>query len=199
MRILADKLAKFVVHTGVVLEDEFDMYQYGLQTGLEMTTCFAAGMCIAIYMHLIPEFLIFITSFIFLRTYAGGLHSENFWSCFLCSVSSQTMILLINKLSHISIMFSWISIAICSIAVIYLSPVANLNREYEEIEKKYFRKKVSEVIQCILLFALLCTILGKEKYMSLIAFTMLLTLGSQYLGKIKYKMQIRRILSGNNS
>lgn len=96
MKWLSEKLTNYVIKTGVVSKELYAVYQYGFQIGLEMFCCFTACFIIAIYLHIISEFIIFTGIFIMLRTYAGGIHLNCFGSCLICSVVVQTVALLIS-------------------------------------------------------------------------------------------------------
>lgn len=74
MKCLSEKLTDYVVKTGVVSEESYAIYQYGFQIGIEMMSCFLVCFGIAVYLRMIPEFLVFTGSFMLLRTYAGGVH-----------------------------------------------------------------------------------------------------------------------------
>lgn len=187
MKKLADKLADFIVQEGAIPEQAYAVYQYGFQIGLEMLLCFFICLIISLYINMIPESIIFMTIFILLRTYAGGLHMDNFISCLLCSAVVQSSALLLNRYYQFSIIQAWIIIACCSVVIIWLSPVESINRILEDIEKKYFRERTKKILLGIFLFAAFCTVVGLGKYVSLIAEIMIIVLVSQYIGKIKYK------------
>ena len=81
MKCLSEKLTDYIIKTGVVSEESYAIYQYGFQIGIEMLSCFLVCFGIAIYLHMIPEFLVFTGSFMLLRTYTGGLHLNSFTRC----------------------------------------------------------------------------------------------------------------------
>lgn len=191
MQVLADKLANFVVRSGVVPEQAYVVFQYGFQIGIEMGFCFVVSFCIALFLHMLPEFLVFITIFILLRTYAGGLHMESFVACFLCSVIVQTAALVLSSLYHLPLMGAWVIIVSCSSLILWLSPVDNVNRELEEIEKAHFKKVTLKIVIGIWLFSGGCTIFQAEEWVSLVALTILIVLCSQFIGIIKYKIEKR--------
>lgn len=193
MKALADKLTHYVIRSGAVPEQAYEIYQYGFQIGIEMSVCFIISLGIAVYLHMIPEFIVFITVFILLRTYGGGLHMESFWTCVLCSVIVQTAALLFSSWYQFPLLWAWSIIFICSGMILWLSPVENYNRELEEIEKRHCRKVTLKVIIGIVLFSWYCMVVKDEKMVSLIAVTLLVVLGSQYAGKIKYTIQRRSI------
>ena len=82
MKRLSEKLTAYVINAGVVSEELYAVYQYGFQIGLEMLCCFAFCLGIAIYLHMILQFIVFTGIFMLLRTYAGGIHLNSFGACF---------------------------------------------------------------------------------------------------------------------
>ena len=132
MKWLSEKMTEYVVETGVVSKELYAVYQYGFQIGLEMLSCFSVCLLIAIYLQIIPEFLIITGIFILLRTYAGGVHLDSFGACFICSVIVQTATLLIGIKYPMPIKCAWFIIALNAILIYKLSPVESTNRERSE-------------------------------------------------------------------
>ena len=112
MKQLSEKIAKYVIKTGVVSPELYVVYQYGFQIGLEMLCCFVTCLSIAIYMHMIPEFAIFTGIFMLLRTYAGGVHLNSFGSCFICSVTVQTIAMYFNSKYKFTVGTAWLLILV---------------------------------------------------------------------------------------
>lgn len=191
MKWLSKKITEYVIDTGVVSKELYAVYQYGFQIGLEMFCCFLACLLIAIYLKLIPEFLIITGIFMLLRTYAGGVHLDRFSACFICSVIVQTAILLIGIKCPMPINCAWFIIALNSILIYKFSPVESINRELNKEEKDHCRKVTIKIIIGIFLFASCCTIGAQYKITSLIAITMSIVLLSQCLGIIKFKLDKR--------
>lgn len=188
MRWISGKITEYVIETGVVSKELYAVYQYGFQIGLEMFCCLSVCLLIAIYLHLIPDFLIITGIFILLRTYAGGVHLDSFGACFICSVIVQTATLLIGIKYPMPIKYAWLIIALNSILIYKLSPVENINRELDKEEKEHCRKVTLKIIIVILIIAGFCTIRSIYKITSLIAITMAIVLLSQCLGIIKFKL-----------
>lgn len=188
MKWLSEKLTDYVIKTGVASKELYAVYQYGFQIGLEMFFCFMTCFVIAIYLHIISEFIIFTGIFILLRTYAGGVHLNSFGLCFICSVVVQTATLLIGINYPISMRHAWFIIALNSILIYKLSPVESINRELDKEEKEHCRKVTLKIIISILIIAGFCTIRSIYKITSLIAITMAIVLLSQCLGIIKFKL-----------
>ena len=189
MKHLSEKITDFIVKAGAISEKSYAVYQYGFQIGLEMLSCFLVCFSIAIYLRMIPEFVVLTFVFMLLRTYAGGVHLKSFSGCFICSVLVQTVILKISGQYMFPIIGSWLCIIMGLILILFLAPVENINRELDEGEKKHCKKVIGKIVIGIILFALFCTFSGFHKIISLIVLTVLVVLISQYIGILKYKIE----------
>ena len=192
MERLSEKLTDYIIKTGVVSEESYAIYKYGFQIGIEMLSCFLVCLGIAIYLRMIPEFLVFTGSFMLLRTYAGGLHLNSFTRCFICSVFVQTLVLLISKQCTILLPIAWVIIFCGSILIWENAPVETVNRELDTDEKAHCKKVTVKVLSGIMAFALACMLCGMDNMVSLIAVTILVVLISQYIGMEKYKIEKNR-------
>ena len=192
MRRLSEKITRYVINAGAVSEELYAVYQYGFQIGLEMLICLFVCMSIAIYLHMIPEFIVSTGIFMFLRTYAGGVHLSSFKACFTCSVIVQVMILYINNKYPLELFGAWEIILIGSICIWKLSPVENINHELEREEREHCRKVTGKILGIILVATGYCTVLGMKKYISLSALTILTVFISQCIGVIKYIVEKRK-------
>lgn len=192
MKHISEKLTKYVVKAGAVSEEYYAIYQYGFQIGLEMLCCFIACLAIGIYLHMIPEFIVYTGIFILLRTYAGGIHLNSFSSCFVCSVTVQTCAFLTNRVYRLPLMGAWAVIAVSNLFIWKYAPVENVNRELDSKEKKLCKKRTMKIIVGILIAALFFTFGGKEEMVSFIALTVFIVLISQWMGIWKYKIEKNR-------
>lgn len=188
MWYLSKKITDYVLKMSAISSELYEVYQYGFQIGLEMFCCFSVCLLIAIYLQIIPEFLIITGIFILLRTYAGGVHLDSFGACFICSVIVQTATLLIGIKCPMPIKCAWFIIALNSILIYKFSPVESINRELDKEEKEHCRKVTLKIIIGILIITGCCTIRNIYKIISLIAITMSIVLLSQCLGIIKFKL-----------
>ena len=74
MKYFSEKLTGYIVKSGAVPEESYEIYQYGFQIGLEMLSCLLACFGIAVYLHMIPEFAVVTGIFMMLRSFVGGVH-----------------------------------------------------------------------------------------------------------------------------
>ena len=74
MKYFSEKLTSYIVKSGAVPEESYEIYQYGFQIGLEMLSCLLACFGIAVYLHMIPEFAVVTGIFMMLRSFVGGVY-----------------------------------------------------------------------------------------------------------------------------
>ncbi len=192
MEKVAEKLADFVCKYAEDSEENYSIYKYGFEIGLEMLFCFAVSAIISVYMNMGKEFLIFIIIFIPIRTYAGGLHMQNFRSCFFLSCLIQVGVLMLSEIVSIPLLISWLLIAVSMITLLMIAPVPTINRQIDILESKYLTKKIKFIFLLIVLVNVILTFLSYVNYISLIAMTMIVVLLSAIAGKIKYHYEVSK-------
>lgn len=192
MKYLSEKITDYVIKTGVVSSGSYSLYQYGFQIGLEMLFSLVVCLGVAIYLHMIPEFVVFTGIFMLLRTYAGGMHLNSFGACLTCSVTVQTLTLLIDSKFKFTVTNAWFIILVSAILILKAAPVESINRELDSDEKVHCKKVSMKILAGIIIFAGCCTVGGVKDTVSLIALTVLLVLISQYVGMIKFKIEKRK-------
>ena len=183
MKYFSEKLTSYIVKSGAVPEESYEIYQYGFQIGLEMLSC--------LYLHMIPEFAVVTGIFMMLRSFVGGVHLNSFDACFMCSVTVQTLVLVVNRLYTQPLNLAWGIIVLSSVLIWNMAPVQSINRELDADEKKHCRKVAVKIIVGIYVFAGICTLTGMNAIVSLVAVTMAAVLISQYIGVVKYKIEKR--------
>ena len=156
-----------------------------------MLCCFVVCLSIAIYLHMIPEFIVFTGIFMLLRTYAGGVHLNSFGGCFICSVVVQTVSLFIGNKYQFSVGNAWSIILISAVLIWKFAPVESISRELDRDEMEHCKKVTLKIIIGILSFAGVCTFVSNSEIVSLIALTVMVVFVSQCIGIIKYKVEKR--------
>ncbi|MCM1286873.1 MAG: accessory gene regulator B family protein [Clostridium sp.] len=86
MYSLADKITNYIVDKGVIDKEDYNMYHYGFQTGIELLLCLGTGLVIACILNIFWEFIVVLSVLLPLRAYICGIHMKKFSTCFFCSV-----------------------------------------------------------------------------------------------------------------
>ena len=74
MERIAGSLTNLMIENGAVREEDRELYQFGFQMGMEMTLCLIVTLVCALYLHLLPEYLLFSAVFIPIRSYLSLIH-----------------------------------------------------------------------------------------------------------------------------
>lgn len=195
MHRLAIKLTDYILDKGAIGEESYEIYRFGFQTAMEMGSCIIVSMAIALKMHMLLEYVIFLSIFILVRSYAGGLHLDSFWACFVCSCIVQSGVLLIAKNYELSRNASFLVILGAIIAIKIIRPVEHINRPLEQSAKKYFQKKLNVILCGIFLISMVLFGMKIDKYLSLSALTMIVIVASMIIGKWKQKYDNKKLIS----
>ena len=95
MEKIAKKLTDYYMRKGLINEKDTAIYQFGWQVSIEILISIIESIGIALYLKMFPEMIFLSGIFIPLRTWAGGVHLDRYWKCFVCSV----MVLVVGLVS----------------------------------------------------------------------------------------------------
>ena len=187
-KLIYDKLSK----SGVISEEdqyERECIQYGLEITLSSLLGYILVFIISFIMNCIPEGMIFLLVFVFLRQFSGGYHADTYLRCNLTfSLSYLAVILLSQYTAKILISHKELCILIFGLELILLSitaPVENRNKPIESVRRFYLYKLIS----CLLFLSFaVCGSLTAKAYpriSALIFYTLTLVCVLSVWGMIK--------------
>lgn len=81
----AKRICRFLVCTGVVSQEESELYEYGLFLLISRAAFFILVCTLGQLCDLFWECILFYLHFSLLRGYAGGVHASREWVCLLCT------------------------------------------------------------------------------------------------------------------
>ena len=146
MRKVAKLLTDYVIKKSMVDEADREVYEYGFVITLEVGLFLVASLFIALKLDMVLEGIFFFVIFSPLRSYAGGLHLEKFWICFVLSCLTYITTLLVVKNLCLHEFVSLIVLFALEVFVYVLYPVENRNREINEEENKCFKIKLMKYL-----------------------------------------------------
>lgn len=126
MEKIAKKLADYVIQKGTIEEEEREIYEYGFSIATEVLLCILFCFSTSMILHTFIEGILFFVIFIPLRSYAGGLHLSNYWSCFSLSCLTFFIIMILGKYLEFPIYIALIIFVLLEIVVYNLYPVENI-------------------------------------------------------------------------
>lgn len=189
MEKLAHLLTGYIIRKGMADESQSETYEYGFLIALEALLSIIISAAIAIQMDMILECILFFVIFIPIRVYAGGLHFNKYLLCLICSVLTLLMVLSIVKYTELDGGYSMIISGIMLMMIINLSPVDNVNRDVDETEQSYFKKKLTVFVVLDAASVVILYLCSVKEILFLIALTLSLIVFTMMLGKVKYRVE----------
>lgn len=180
-------LARYAYKKGSMPSATFETYVYAAQVALEMLLGILANIAIALFLNMKLEVVVFFFIFCILRSYAGGLHLDKFSHCFLFSFAVTTGTMLLVKYMNVPLTVSGIMMGGGLIAFWLTKPVNDKNREVNEEEDAYFKRKLRQFLTIILIAYSATVLLSFSSYSFLIALTVDVVYILMILGKWKNK------------
>lgn len=185
MRKITKRLTRYAIQKGIVDKSDMDVYEYGFTITIEVGLFVLFVLFISIYLNMIIEGILFFIIFAPLRSYAGGLHLDKFHFCFILSCLIFLGILMLVRYIYIPIILSFIIFFILEVSVYILYPVENINREVDDGENQYFKKKLKKFLVLDLIIAVMCIALKNDRYILLVMITFLMVVMTMIIGKYK--------------
>lgn len=180
-------LTDYVEKKGVIERKERELYEYGFEIALEASLSFLVCIVLASMLHMVLEGILFFVIFIPMRSFAGGLHLDHYWKCFLLSCATFLAALFLVKFTDIPAAASFLGIMLMMLCIYGMYPVENRNRQVDMEENSYFKKQLIKYLMIDFGITLGCYILEKEKALSLIAVTFGLIAVTMLIGKGRQK------------
>lgn len=180
-------IVHYLVLQGAVDEEDYEVYMYGVQTGLEMLLCIAAGSVMAAGLGLLWEYVVFMSIFCPLRAYAGGIHLRHFATCFVCSCLVIFLILLCVEYYKPMVYAAFIITNIVVAVISCLGDMATAEWVKDSDEKAYVAERRKKIIISAVLLNFAALLFHCEKIVSILMYTVIVVLGSMLLEIIKYR------------
>ena len=189
MKSLARILAEYVFNKGMITKEECQEYEYGFVIAMEKGLSLIISLCIAVLMNAIVEAVLFFIIFIPLRKYAGGLHLSKYSYCLILSCLTFSAVMYISKFLQIDSSIALLLIICMDLLIIVMYPVENINRDVDEKENIFFKKRLERNLLINLVIAMVCILFNKRHYLLVIVGTLVMITSTMYIGKIKYNKE----------
>ena len=121
--------------------EDKELYRYGIQQGLNILLNIITTIIIGALCGMIFPSIIFLLSYMPLRSFCGGYHAKTHMHCYICSIIMITGILLIAKYFTFDIIVYEFLLLISLILIFLLAPIEDRNKALDKDEKRIFRKK----------------------------------------------------------
>lgn len=185
MEHLSTLLTDYILEKEVINKEDYEIYQYGFQIGIEILIFIVVCYIMAIQLHMVGDCTVLLLILFLLRSYVGGIHMDSYIICFLCSCIVVFGTLMIRKYCPLE-PFKATIISLLEVLMMYcMIPVENENRPVDDAEKQMFRRIINRILLGIALVILGGFIVGFYRYLSIITYTLGIIIISMFLGRLK--------------
>lgn len=179
-------LSKKIVESMQIPDEDKELYEYGVIVFLKKILFYVIIFACMVIFKQEMEGLFFLVAFSYLRRNAGGFHCKSFISCFLLSVSSIVVSLLLIRYEVFGILYYRSAFLISQAVLIMMRPVDCENKRVDKEEKDYFYKQekivlgiIDIVILALMFFGLIPIEKSVESAVILVGITSIIAFFSQ--------------------
>lgn len=153
MNQLAQRISSFFVLHSLISSDEQHIYTYCFEIILSSILAWGSVICIAIFTNKVLPTFLYMGGFFIFRSLSGGYHAETHLKCYLLSLTTYILFLLIVHLIPVSNYWiaSIVFIAIASPVLFFLAPVDHKNNPFTNEHKRRLKTKI-RILLLIYLF-----------------------------------------------
>lgn len=180
------RLINLMVENHIILADQKEIYQYGLECLALKFIHYTTYILIAIYFHKLTELIMIYFIFGLIRKNAGGFHANTRLGCYFFSCIMLILFLLINNI-YLNQFILLLTMFICNVVILKYAPVNNGNMKLDESEVKFFKVECRKILFLWDLIFLICVLVRVEKVSNIIAESYIMMLFLLLLGMIKNK------------
>lgn len=152
------RFVDILIQKGICKKKDREIVIYGLKSGVKLLFNMLTTVVLGVIFKQIIESIVFLIFFPLIRTYAGGYHAKSPIVCYFLSSGIVVLLLAIIKYTPANyIFFTSIFLLLIGLFLLFkIAPIDTKAKLFDEVEKKYFRKKVliNLVLECTLILVM---------------------------------------------
>lgn len=166
--------------------EDYDIYEYGVKTMLELGISTITSIIISILYNKFIEGIVVIMIFAIVRSYVGGLHFKSFLFCYLVS---NINIIGCLFLSGLKIDFDIVGIIIYMLLIIIITyafaPVQSESNPLSTKEIEVIKKKIKKILCFLFVVTIYVAVSQNMKWVRIIISSLTMIFVSMIIEKIK--------------
>jgi len=159
--VMTEKITDILVSNEIIIEENSNLYSYGLQQGLLMILNIATILGIGMVLNMVWESIVFLLTFIPLRSNAGGYHAKTQLRCYLYSVVMITVTLMGIKIIPWTGIICIALTLVAGMIIFFLVPVEAVNKPLGQVEKAVYKKRTRFTLVLFVFLVLLFCYIGQ--------------------------------------
>lgn len=149
-----------LVSKGIVPASDSELYEFGLNQlffqAINIVTDVIVGLCFG----MLPQCILFLATFIPMRSYAGGFHAKTPFRCYILSTAILAAALCVIKFLPATALVCLLLAVPSGVVSLYMVPVADANKPLSLKEKSVYRKNFQKVLCVVSIVAFFCFCFG---------------------------------------
>lgn len=137
----ADFLARNFQKNNIITSEQYEICRFGLQQGMMIILNIVSTIIIGFVLKAFWYAILFMILFVPLRSNAGGIHAKTTARCYWYSVIWMIAVLWVVKNAEFNLYACIIPFSISSIIILIFSPIEDINKPLDDIERVVYRKR----------------------------------------------------------
>ena len=159
---IVDRLVVKLIEDGAIEEEDREIYEYGFHNGIIMLVNIVLTVLIGVCMKMFVESILFMISYIPIRTYAGGIHAKTQLRCFIYSNLLVVVILACANILSSNLLALVVLGVIAAGIIICLAPVEDQNKPLDDEEVRVYGKKARRILLADIVLAIVLGLVSFE-------------------------------------
>lgn len=182
---LAGKIGNNLVHSGVIKEEDAEIYIYGINQILTYVLNVSSALIIGLIFDVFTEVAVFMAAYIPLRSFAGGYHAKTPLRCYVFSVIMLIVVSIGLKYLHLADWVYYAVLVAATLVVLVLSPVEDRNKPLDEIEQKVYKKRTMNIAAVEVMVCLALKFVGYDNLFVAVVYSFVVLSFMLVAGKVK--------------
>ena len=182
---LAGKIGNNLVHSGVIKEEDAEIYIYGINQILTYVLNVSSALIIGLIFDVFTEVAVFMAAYIPLRSFAGGYHAKTPLRCYVFSVIMLIVVSIGLKYLHLADWVYYAVLVAATLVVLVLSPVEDRNKPLDEIEQKVYKKRTMNIAAAEVMVCLALKFVGYDNLFVAVVYSFVVLSFMLVAGKVK--------------
>lgn len=185
MNKLASRMTDYLLDQQIIDKEDYNIYHYGFESGLELLFCLLFNLLSTVKLGWGSEYLIFVSTFAPLRSFAGGIHLKSYSKCFLCTT------LVIHIVMYLSTDGTYPKILI---AILYLILIVVISLTQKIIicnknnkEEVFYTNRLLKILATISVLFIITILYNNMSYAIVILGALMITVFSRIISILTYK------------
>lgn len=157
---LFNKITEKLIENETIAAEDKELYEFGLKQAASSFLNIITTLFIGFILSMVWQSIIFMVTYIPLRSYAGGYHARTPLRCYVFSVVLTVCVLFTMRFIPQDIVLIGILLLGAGIVLFIFAPIGDKNKPLDEVEVRVFKKRMRIVLFIQMVFCGLVWVLG---------------------------------------